>query len=90
MRSPVLRPVHSRACKSPTHYSSSRPQAPAHHLDTHYTIFGELVSGWPVAEAINALSRDKKDNTATQEDGAKIVDSGQIRKGTIVPDLNKP
>ena len=65
------------------------PQAPAHHLDTHYTIFGELVSGWPVAEAINALSRGKKDNTATQDDGARIADSGQIRKGSVVPDINK-
>ena len=43
-----------------------------------------------MAEAINALSRGKKDNTATQDDGAKITDSGQIRKGSLVPNLEKP
>ncbi len=46
-----------------------------------------MVSGFDVVDAVNALSRGKKDNTATAEDGARIVDSGQIRKGTIVPDL---
>ena len=80
-------PCHTHAI---THGKHCNAQAPAHHLDTHYTIFGELVSGWPVAEAINALSRGKKDNTAGPDEGAKIVDSGQIRKGTIAPDLNKP
>ena len=39
----------------------------------------QLVSGWEVAEAINALSRGKPDNTATAQDGAVIVASGQIR-----------
>lgn len=60
---------------------------PAPHLDGSYTIFGQVVSGFDVVDAINALSKGKKDNTATAEDGARIVDSGQIRKGTIVPDL---
>lgn len=49
---------------------------------------GQVVSGFDVVDAINALSKGKKDNTATAEAGAQIVDSGQIRKGTIVPDLN--
>lgn len=35
-----------------------------------------------------AAAAGKKDNTATAADGAQIVDSGQLRKGTIVPDLN--
>lgn len=30
-------------------------------------------------DAINALSHGKKDNTATAEDGAVIVGSGQLR-----------
>lgn len=29
----------------------------------------------------------KKDNTATAEDGAVITDAGQLRRGTIVPNL---
>ncbi len=64
-------------------------QAPAPHLNGAYTIFGELVSGWEVAEAINALSRlpGKKDNTAGREEEAVIADSGQIRKGTLEPKL---
>lgn len=45
------------------------------------------MSGFDVVDAINALSRGKKDNTATAEDGAQIVDSGQLRKGTLEPDL---
>ncbi|KAK9800751.1 hypothetical protein WJX73_006168 [Symbiochloris irregularis] len=54
--------------------------APAPHLDTHYTIFGELVSGWEVAEQINALSRGRPDNTATADAGAQIVNSGQVQR----------
>ena len=45
------------------------------------------MSGLDVIDAINALSKGKPDNTATQADGAQIVDSGQLRKGSIVPDL---
>ncbi len=66
-----------------------RLQAPAPHLNGAYTIFGELVTGWEVAEAINALSRlsGKQDNTAGREEEAIIADSGQIRKGTLEPKL---
>ncbi|MEW5299052.1 MAG: hypothetical protein WDW36_002102 [Sanguina aurantia] len=53
--------------------------APAPHLDGHYTIFGEMVEGWEVAEKINALATGKTDNMAGPEEGAIIVDSGQIR-----------
>ena len=41
-----------------------------------------------VIDAINALSKGKPENTATGEDGVMIVDSGQLRKGTLVPDLD--
>lgn len=60
---------------------------PAPHLDGHYTIFGQAVSGFDVIDAINALSRDKPDKTATAEDGAVIKDCGELRRGSIKPDL---
>lgn len=53
--------------------------APAPHLDGHYTIFGELVSGEDVAMAINKVSMGKPDNTAGKEEEVIIKDSGQIR-----------
>jgi peptidyl-prolyl isomerase D len=53
--------------------------APAPHLDGSYTIFGELVSGWDVAMRINNLASGQPENTAPQDAGAVIVDSGQIR-----------
>lgn len=60
---------------------------PAPHLNGHHGIFGQVVDGFDVVDAVNALSIGKPDNTATAEDGAVIADSGQIRKGTLVPDL---
>ncbi|GAB4821361.1 hypothetical protein N2152v2_008407 [Parachlorella kessleri] len=60
---------------------------PAPHLDGHYTIFGQVVSGFEVVDTINALSIGKQDNTAGVEEEVLIADSGQIRKGTLVPDL---
>lgn len=65
-------------------------QGPAKHNDDNYTVFGELVTGWDVAAAINALSRGKEEQTARKEEEVVMADSGQIRKGTIVPDLEKP
>ena len=62
----------------------------ATHNDYKYTVFGELVTGWETAAAINLLSRGKRDNTVGKEEEVIIVDSGQIRKGTTVPDLEKP
>lgn len=42
-----------------------------------------------VVDAINALSVGKPENTAGAEEDVLIVDAGQIRPGTIVPDLNR-
>jgi hypothetical protein len=42
-----------------------------------------------VIDAINALSRGKKDNTATAEAGAVIADCGQLRRGEHVPKLDQ-
>eukprot|EP00892_Ulva_mutabilis_P000604 jgi/Ulvmu1/10544/UM064_0082.1 len=53
--------------------------APAPHLDGHYTIFGELVSGEDVALAINNVSLGKPNQTAGVEEEVLITDSGQIR-----------
>jgi len=60
---------------------------PAPHLDGHYTIFGQVVSGFNVIDEINALSRGKPENTATADEGAIIADCGEIRKGTLVPQV---
>lgn len=48
---------------------------------------GQVVSGFDVVDAINALSKGKPDNTAGADAGARIVDSGQLRKGSLAPDL---
>ena len=64
-------------------------QGPAPHNDGQYVIFGELVSGWHVAEAINAVSRGKPDDTAGTEEGVVIADCGQHRRGTLQPDLEQ-
>jgi peptidyl-prolyl isomerase D len=63
--------------------------APAPHLNGSYEIFGELVEGMDIAEKINALARGQPNNTAPPEiaETAKIVDAGQLRQGTIVPNL---
>jgi len=61
--------------------------APAPHLNGKYVVFGQAVSGFDVIDAINALSKGKPDNTADASAGAVIMDVGQIRKGTLVPDL---
>jgi hypothetical protein len=42
-----------------------------------------------VIDRINALSKGKPENTATAEEGVRIVESGQLRKGTIVPELDR-
>lgn len=52
---------------------------PAPHLDGSYTIFGEVIEGFDVVDAINALSFGQKDNTAGPDAGAIITDSGQLR-----------
>lgn len=62
---------------------------PAPHLNGHYTVFGQVVGGLDVVDAVNALSRGKPDNTATDADGAVIVDAGELRRGDIVPNLDQ-
>ncbi|KIZ05729.1 peptidylprolyl isomerase D (cyclophilin D) [Monoraphidium neglectum] len=57
---------------------------PASHLDGSYTIFGEVVTGLKVVKAVNALAKGKPDNTANADDGAFIIDSGQLRRGAPV------
>ena len=61
--------------------------APAPHLNGDYTIFGQVVSGLDVVDQINALAAAQPDNTATAEAGVRIADCGQLRKGSLVPDL---
>lgn len=56
---------------------------PSPHLDGHYTIFGQVVQGFDVIDAINNLSIGKPDNTATAEEEVVIVNCGQDRQGTI-------
>lgn len=68
------------------HFSIMMGHSP--HLDGKYTIFGQVVSGFAAVDAINALSIDKPDKTATAEDGAVISNCGQLRKGTIIPNLS--
>ncbi|KAL6773862.1 CYN52B [Auxenochlorella protothecoides x Auxenochlorella symbiontica] len=60
---------------------------PAPHLDGSYTIFGQVVAGLEVVDAINALSKGQPENTAGPDAGAVIVDAGELRHGTIVPNL---
>jgi len=66
-------------------------QAPAPHLNGSYTIFGELVSGRPVAERINRLSvgpggEHLPENIGVTR-GVVIAHTGMLRQGTIEPDL---
>ncbi|EFJ49124.1 hypothetical protein VOLCADRAFT_74454 [Volvox carteri f. nagariensis] len=56
--------------------------APAHHLDGHYTIFGEVVDGHNVAYEINALAKGQPNNEHSGSKDAQIIDSGEIRRGT--------
>lgn len=54
---------------------------PQGHLNGKHVVFGEVVEGWEVVEAINALSKSKSDKTANKDDEAMIVDSGELRRG---------
>ncbi|KAG2433328.1 hypothetical protein HXX76_008394 [Chlamydomonas incerta] len=57
-----------------------------HHLDGHYTIFGELVDGHHVALAINALAYGQPNNEHSGSKDAQVIDSGQVRRGTYWDD----
>jgi peptidyl-prolyl isomerase D len=61
-----------------SHFSLMMNAAP--HLNGHHVIFGELVSGWEVAQAINALAVGQPDNTAMDKPWAQITDSGQLQR----------
>eukprot|EP00959_Pyramimonas_sp_CCMP1952_P089058 1863584-Pyramimonas_sp.AAC.1 len=50
--------------------------AAAPHLNGHYTVFGEVVSGWEVIDAINKLANKERDTFPLGR--AVIVDSGQL------------
>jgi peptidyl-prolyl isomerase D len=63
--------------------------APAPHLDGAYTIFGQVVAGLDVVDAVNALARGQPDNTATAAAGARIAECGELRRGTLAPDLEQ-
>ncbi|KAL6764763.1 cyclophilin-like domain-containing protein [Haematococcus lacustris] len=65
------------------HFSILMGSAP--HLNHNYVIFGELVSGWEVAEAVNALSRGQRNNELLNSPDAVITDVGQLRQGTPLP-----
>ena len=62
-------------------------RAPAPAPSYPHCAAGQVVRGLDVVDAINALSLGRKDNTATAAQGALIADSGQLRRGTLVPDL---
>ena len=57
---------------------------PATHLDGHYVIFGELISGMDVARKINALSKGAIEETVGPEAEVVVSDSGQLRSGTVL------
>mmetsp|Transcript_1575 Transcript_1575/g.4229 ORF Transcript_1575/g.4229 Transcript_1575/m.4229 type:complete len:214 (-) Transcript_1575:343-984(-) len=54
--------------------------APAPHLNGHYVVFGECVSGFDVIEKVNLLARGQPGNEAHGQ-RAQIVDCGQTRAG---------
>jgi peptidyl-prolyl cis-trans isomerase A (cyclophilin A) len=47
--------------------------APAEHLEGHYSIFGEVVSGQDVADAISQVPRDENDKPNTPVKVMKIA-----------------
>lgn len=49
-------------------------------------VFGEMVSGWETAVAINKLSQGQHNNEILGSRSAVITDVGQIRRGRPVPD----
>lgn len=57
---------------------------PQPHLNTHYTVFGEIVDGLHVAEAINDLAKQEKNNEHSNTQDAQIIDCGELRRGKIM------
>ena len=60
---------------------------PAPHLNGNYAVFGEVVSGMDVVDAINAQAKGMPERTANASAGVRIADCGELRRGTLVPDL---
>lgn len=58
---------------------------PAPHLNTHYTVFGEVVAGLDVADAINALARPPGSGSERPVKRVVIADAGQLNAGVTVP-----
>lgn len=52
------------------------------HLNGLYTIFGEVVDGLHVAEAINELAEYQPQQTLMNSEAAVVIDCGQLRLGT--------
>ena len=71
------------------HPSNTHTHTNKKHKKGHYTIFGEVVAGLEVLDAVNALSVGQRDNTATREDAdtAIFTDTGQLRRGSWAPKL---
>ncbi|KAF5834216.1 cyclophilin-type peptidyl-prolyl cis-trans isomerase [Dunaliella salina] len=59
--------------------------SPAPHLNTHYTVFGEVVSNLEALVKVNELARGKPNNEWINTQDAQITDVGQIRQGVPVP-----
>jgi len=57
---------------------------PFPHNDKHYGVFGELVSGWDVVQAVNLLARGVQGNELKGSPDAVIVAAGQLRRGVPV------
>jgi hypothetical protein len=60
-----------------SHFSILMAAAP--HLDGHYTIFGEIVEGFEVAQAINRLAKGKPDNQAGADEQVGGSESSQTQ-----------
>jgi len=58
-------------------------------VSSHGDVLMLICGHMQVIDAINALAKGKKDNTATAEDGAVIIDCGQVRKGSHKPNLDQ-
>ncbi|KAG2487803.1 hypothetical protein HYH03_013647 [Edaphochlamys debaryana] len=55
---------------------------PAHHLDGKHVIFGQIIKGMEIAEAVNRLAKTAPDGRLKWSKMAQITDAGQIRRGS--------
>lgn len=61
--------------------------APNPSLDGKHAVFGEVLIGLEVLEALNSLAHGKEGHNVTS--AATIHDAGQIRNGTVRPQLSQ-